>query len=183
MRSQSAPVTHINNGDHRNGDPPAQAAELAKRRSRVLLFACSQMDAQFALRLGSSIEIAFLPSYDIEEILAEITQFRPRLIACHTDFFLAALSSSLSSGTPQADSSRDAIARVKPVPPSVTPRQAKVLAMLIRGKTNSEMAQTLNLSVRTIKRELNGLFERFGASNRTELSNRTAQLSVLKPWL
>jgi hypothetical protein len=49
---------------------------------RVLLFACNANDAQRALKYGDRMEIAFLPSYDMEEIRREIARFKPKLVTC-----------------------------------------------------------------------------------------------------
>jgi DNA-binding NarL/FixJ family response regulator len=48
-------------------------------------------------------------------------------------------------------------------------RQEEVLALVVLGKRNKEIAQQLVLSVRTVKWQITQLFLRFGASNRTEL--------------
>ena len=150
------------------------------RRMRILLFACSTIDAKETLIHNEGAEIAFLPSYDVNDVLSEIAQFKPRLIACSADYFIASVSGSLSTDALSSAHGIGNDSHAAQLTASITPREAKVLAMLVRGKTNNEMAKTLSVSTRTVKRTLNSLFERFGATNRTELSNRTAQLRVLK---
>jgi DNA-binding CsgD family transcriptional regulator len=147
---------------------------------RILLFACSTIDAKEMLIHSDGVEVAFLPSYDVNDVLAEIAQFKPRLIGCSADYFLASVSGSLSSDPLNSAHGIGTGSHAAQLTTSITPREAKVLAMLVRGTTNNEMAKTLSVSTRTVKRTLNNLFERFDASNRTELSNRTAQLRVLR---
>jgi DNA-binding NarL/FixJ family response regulator len=159
--------------------PQDDPALQRKHRMRVLLFACSPFDAQEVLRYSAGIEVAYLPSYNIEEVRTEILRFKPHLITCRADIFLNA-SASRPSTVVSNHSDREASG---PAPLStmlVTPRETKILAMLVQGKTNNEMAAALRLSPRTVKRTLSNLFQRFGASNRTELSNRSAMLCLHK---
>jgi DNA-binding NarL/FixJ family response regulator len=147
---------------------------------RVLLFACDPKDAQQALRFGDRMEVAFLPSYDLEEIRHEIARFKPKLVTCRADVFLSALSSSQPSGITPRNKQGEASVSREHATALITPRETKVLAMLAQGKTNNEMAKALRLSDRTVKRTLSGLFERLRASNRTELTSRAAKLRLLE---
>ncbi|HTF68749.1 MAG TPA: helix-turn-helix transcriptional regulator [Edaphobacter sp.] len=137
------------------------------------------MDAQKLLKYGDGIEVAYLPSYEMQEIRTEIARFKPRLIVCRADTFLTALSDSLPRNAMSGNTHSEANIPKRLSTMLVTPRETKVLALLAQGRTNNEMAQALGLSTRTVKRTLSALFERFGASNRTELSNRTAVLDIL----
>jgi len=153
----------------------------AKHRFRVLLFACSPIEAQKALRFGERMEMAFLPSYDIEEIRREIVRFKPKLITCRADVFLGAFSSSPSAGlTGGRNQPSEAGSPGDITTAPGTPRETKILNLLAQGKTNNEMARVLRLSARTVKRTLSNLCERLGASNRTELSSRAATLCLPK---
>lgn len=157
-----------------------ESQKLPKHRMRVLLFGCSADDAQRTLRFGDRMEVAFLPSYDMDEIRHEIARFKPKLVTCRADVFLSAFSSPQPTDVTLHNNQGEGT--LSPGLPSVrvTPRELKVLAMLAQGKTNNEMAKVLRLSVRTVKRTLSDLFERLGASNRTELSSRAAGLCLLQ---
>jgi DNA-binding NarL/FixJ family response regulator len=146
---------------------------------RVLLCACSTNDAQRALKYGDRMEIAYLPSYDLEEIRLEIARFKPKLVTCSADVFLRSLSSQAPDVTARNQQGDAHISR-ELANAFVTPRETKVLAMLAQGKTNNEMAKALRLSARTVKRTLSGLFERLRVSNRTELTSRAAKLHLLE---
>lgn len=50
----------------------------------------------------------------------------------------------------------------------VTPRQGEILEMLVAGKSNKEMARTLELSEGAVKFHVSALLRRLGVSNRTE---------------
>jgi DNA-binding NarL/FixJ family response regulator len=150
-----------------------------ERRMRVLMFACNASDAQRALKYGNRMEIAFLPSYDLEEIRREIMRFKPKLVTCRADVFLS-ISSTRPPGFSGGNPAKDAVNPSWTATAFVTPRETKLLAMLAEGKTNGEIASALKVSPRTVKRTLSGLFERLKAANRTELASRVAQLHLLK---
>ncbi len=52
--------------------------------------------------------------------------------------------------------------------PSLTSREAEVLQLVADGRTNDEIAEVLNLSVKAIQAHLTRLYEKLGARNRTE---------------
>ena len=54
----------------------------------------------------------------------------------------------------------------------LTLRQCDVLCCILRGLSNEEIAKTLDINEGTVKIHLAALFARFGARNRTDLSNR-----------
>lgn len=55
------------------------------------------------------------------------------------------------------------------LPSTVTRRQVDVLALLVQGKTNRDIAKALKLSECTIKIHVANLFKSFDVSNRTEV--------------
>lgn len=50
----------------------------------------------------------------------------------------------------------------------LTPRQLDVLEMLASGKSNKEIAQDMGIAPATVKNHLETIFEKMGASNRTQ---------------
>ncbi len=151
----------------------------SRERMRILFFGCDRVDVQRALTQENSVEIAYLPSRDADEIQREITRFSPQLIVCRSEFFLTSQSFLSEFGASGNGDRSSPIASKSVQISSITPREAKVLSMLVQGKTNKQIAKALTLSPRTVKRTLSELFERFGVSNRTELSNLTGRLSLL----
>jgi DNA-binding CsgD family transcriptional regulator len=147
----------------RSKNPESQSG----RGPQIFFFGCRPIDALTAMKQNPEIPVAFLSTYDLEEILEAIGQFKPNLVACRADFFLDAVSVSLLP--------RPASAMLVPL---ATPRETKILSMLVQGKTNNEMARILHLSPRTVKRALSNLFERIGVTNRTELSGYAARRSA-----
>jgi DNA-binding CsgD family transcriptional regulator len=53
---------------------------------------------------------------------------------------------------------------------ALTPRQCDILRETVRGKSNVEIAQTLHISVETVKSHVRQILMRLGARNRTELA-------------
>jgi DNA-binding NarL/FixJ family response regulator len=52
-------------------------------------------------------------------------------------------------------------------PAGLTPREVEVLALVATGMTNTQVAQRLFLSPRTVQRHLNSIFHKLGVSSRT----------------
>jgi len=175
----SARSARFQAGPYRRGeDRWVDSGAQVEHRMRVLLFACNANDAQRALKYGDRMEIAFLPSYDMEEIRREIARFKPKLVTCSADVFLRAVASQPTSFITRKHSDPHISGGLATA--IVTPRERKVLAMLAEGKTNDEIARALRLSARTVKRTLSGLFERLRTTNRTELTSRAAKLRLVE---
>lgn len=65
----------------------------------------------------------------------------------------------------------------------ITPRQRDCLRDLARGMTAKQIANSLNLSHRTVESYLNTLKERLNCSNRFELINKALQMKDIKERL
>ena len=50
----------------------------------------------------------------------------------------------------------------------LTPKENEVLLLLRMGKTNSEIAETLEISMNTVKTHMKSLYKKLNARNRTE---------------
>jgi DNA-binding NarL/FixJ family response regulator len=50
----------------------------------------------------------------------------------------------------------------------LSPREMDVLALLVKGKSNREIAAELNLSLGTVKSHLSSMYKKLGVSNRTQ---------------
>jgi DNA-binding NarL/FixJ family response regulator len=55
-------------------------------------------------------------------------------------------------------------------------RQAEIASLVVAGKSNGEIAQTLSLSRRTIEHHIEAIFNKLGVTSRVEL--RAAMLSL-----
>ncbi len=69
-----------------------------------------------------------------------------------------------------AATERDRAAKpaVAPAPaPALSPRQSRVLEMLVHGKSNKEIARELNLGAGTVKVHMAALFSKLGVANRS----------------
>lgn len=63
----------------------------------------------------------------------------------------------------------DVAAASGPVPFDLSPREHEVVACLCQGKSNATIAATLGISLFTVKNHLQRIFEKSGATNRTEV--------------
>jgi DNA-binding CsgD family transcriptional regulator len=69
-------------------------------------------------------------------------------------------------------------AAAAPSPPSLTPRQAEVLALLSTGLTNKDIAEALHLSIGTVERHLATIYRKVGLRNRAEATRYAIQLGL-----
>ena len=69
-------------------------------------------------------------------------------------------------------------ARRSAAPVELTPRQAEVLRLLIRGLANRQIAEGLEISENTVKQHLHAVFEALGVSSRTEAIAAAARLRL-----
>lgn len=61
----------------------------------------------------------------------------------------------------------------------ITPRQHQVLALLVQGRTNKQIAQQLTLTEHTVKAHVGALFQALKVTNRTECAQQAQQLGLL----
>jgi DNA-binding NarL/FixJ family response regulator len=64
---------------------------------------------------------------------------------------------------------------------SLTKREKEILSFVVKGATNSEIAQELSLSERTIRNRLSGVFKKLGVRNRTEAATYAMQEELFIP--
>lgn len=64
-------------------------------------------------------------------------------------------------------------ARPSPADPSLTAAEREVLALLLAGRTNAEIARRRTTSVRTVANQLASLYRKLGVSGRREILART----------
>jgi len=62
------------------------------------------------------------------------------------------------------------------VPASITPREREVVAYLLRGWSNPEIAEALGVSRFTVKQHVAHLIEKFGATDRFEVARAARAL-------
>jgi two-component system, NarL family, nitrate/nitrite response regulator NarL len=61
----------------------------------------------------------------------------------------------------------------------LTPREREVLALVVAGYANKEIARSCGVSEETIKHHLTRMFDKVGASNRLELAMRATESGLL----
>lgn len=66
-----------------------------------------------------------------------------------------------------------------PLGSDLTPREREVLALLVEGKTNREIAEQLIISPATVRLHVSNILGKLGATNRTEAVSLTLQQNIL----
>jgi DNA-binding NarL/FixJ family response regulator len=64
---------------------------------------------------------------------------------------------------------------------NLTSRELEVLALLARGRKNSEIATTLFIGERTVKFHVSSILDKLGAGNRTEAARIALQRGLVEP--
>ena len=62
---------------------------------------------------------------------------------------------------------------------SLTPREIQIVGLILAAAGNKKIADTLNISEKTVKHHLTNIFEKLGVSNRLELALFAAQHNLL----
>jgi DNA-binding NarL/FixJ family response regulator len=62
---------------------------------------------------------------------------------------------------------------------SLTPREIQIVGLILGAAGNKKIADTLNISEKTVKHHLTNIFEKLGVSNRLELALFAAQHNLL----
>ena len=68
----------------------------------------------------------------------------------------------------------------EPPVPALSPRQGEILALLVRGLSNADIARQLGISVNMVKEHSNALFAKLGVANRTEAVALALRKHLLK---
>ena len=63
--------------------------------------------------------------------------------------------------------------------PNLTPREKEVLAMLVEGKTNKEIGQSLHISLGTVRLHVSNILAKLDVTNRTEAVSLALQNDLL----
>ena len=71
----------------------------------------------------------------------------------------------------------------QPIDVSFTPRQVDCLICLVKGKTIKQIAQSLNLSAKTVEHYLTAIKTKLGAQDRSEMIEKALQLTAIRERL
>jgi DNA-binding CsgD family transcriptional regulator len=59
----------------------------------------------------------------------------------------------------------------------LSPRESEVLGWVAQGKTNAEVAELCGMSVRTVQKHLEHIFQKLGVESRTAAARKALELS------
>jgi len=93
-----------------------------------------------------------------------------------SDIMLQALQLILKGGKYIPDNILTGIGEAEPrAPKSLTVRQSEILQLMIRGKSNKEIAQELRIADNTVRVHISAIFQILGVNNRTEAAFAAAE--------
>ncbi len=92
---------------------------------------------------------------------------------------VSALSESARKALTEAQTLVEALSPPAPDMHPFSPRELQVLQLAAQGNTNKEIAYRLGISDRTVQFHLNSIFNKTGASSRTEI----VALAIKNGWL
>lgn len=76
--------------------------------------------------------------------------------------------------------SSDEVAAVSGLVVPLTTREREVFALVARGRKNTEIAETLFISLNTVKKHVSHILDKLGADNRTAATQRARELGLLR---
>ena len=91
----------------------------------------------------------------------------------------AAVQVVISGGTFVPSEYAQPIVPRRDLPSALTPREAEVLALLVKGRANKEIGRALALQEITIKLHVRNIFRKLGARNRVEAVNAARGLGLV----
>jgi two-component system NarL family response regulator len=63
--------------------------------------------------------------------------------------------------------------------PGLTPRELDVLALIVKGNSNKEIAAALSITEATVKTHINNILSKLGASDRTQAATMALQRGII----
>jgi DNA-binding NarL/FixJ family response regulator len=85
-----------------------------------------------------------------------------------------------SSVAQKVDSQDNLVARISARIPSLTLREAEVLAHVVRADRNQEIAERLFISEKTVKNHISNIYDKLGIHNRLKLIAYVSEIGVLQ---
>jgi LuxR family maltose regulon positive regulatory protein len=82
-------------------------------------------------------------------------------------------------GTGRAADERPTAAALSSLVTALSDRELEVLHLLAAGKPNRAIAEELHMALNTVKKHVTHIFEKLGASNRTEATARAREFGLL----
>jgi DNA-binding NarL/FixJ family response regulator len=59
-------------------------------------------------------------------------------------------------------------------------RELEVLSLLVKGRTNKQMAEQLYVSINTIKTHVKNIYCKLGVENRTEATSKAINFNIIE---
>ncbi|MEU6923105.1 MULTISPECIES: response regulator transcription factor [unclassified Streptomyces] len=144
------------------------ALEIRERRPLVGVLVLSQhVERTYAVRLLS--QSAERVGYLLKDRVAQVDEFLESLERIHA-----------GGASIDAEVVRQLVVRTTHVDPlaGLTPRERSVLQELAQGRSNAAIAQQLHISLSSVEKNLNAVFEKLGLPRATGYSRRV--LAVLR---
>ena len=143
----------------------ARQLKAIKSPVRVLGFS-AHADAQFVRTLIQNGAAGYLLKEDAPELLIEAVR---SVAQGETGWYSRRAAAHMSTWLTQADKQSQPL----------TARELDVLALLVTGKSNQEIATALTISEKTVEKHLHSLFVKFDATSRVEAAVYAVQQGLV----
>ncbi|MGQ0801622.1 MAG: response regulator transcription factor [Pseudomarimonas sp.] len=152
------------------------AALRAEFPSVAVAMISAHDDSQTVARAFTYGAAGFIPK---RADMAQLQAALRALLACETWPPHGSASSAQAAKSKGSEGDQDRLLATRLA--SLTPQQFRVLERISQGRLNKQIADTLNISERTVKAHVSVIFEKLGVRNRTQAGLLLRRLDVLDP--
>ena len=162
-----------------------EVRELVARKSPDIVLADAELaDHEWSLDLplelgASGPRVIFLSAHIRPDIVSAAIENGAAGYVHKDESFDALVAGIRSVAAGRTAFSQSVLALVRRGPRAPTARERQVLALVVNGAANKEIAASLGIENRTVETHLRRLFDRYGLSNRVEL----AVLALREGWV
>lgn len=168
------------------------AQELRNGRARLEGIDCIVLDLGLPdghgvdliddVRAWTSADIVVLSGSDQYADYARVLTKKPRAIVSKSDasaYLVTAVRHPLADGPFLSPTIEAILQRTSPHGPSLTPRQLELLTALAEGKSNKEIAYTINVALPTVAFHMGELKNKLGAQSTRQIIPKARELGLI----
>ena len=174
-------------GDAANGDAGIRKAVKLKPDVVIVDFVMPDMDGvettRQLLENDPNAKVMILTTFGTADGISHALSAGARgAVMKNVEFTeLVAAIRTIAAGGRAVSPEIERILATEPPIPELSPRQAEILASLVRGLSNIDIATQLGISLDMVKEHTTSLFAKLGVANRTEAVSLALRKHLLKP--